>query len=154
MVLTSGRHEAVDLQNVPVNRASACDWKRIRHVMHESMKLRLVRLSLVPQCPRPGFMTGASMAIVLVCGVPRLALGTIFAGVVLPPRLNPECVPAMLSEILQKSYTIWPWSNKRSGSTGIDPDNCRLCSLACFINCLWPCSAPAHCKIYPLVGAT
>ena len=33
---------------------------------------------------------------VFVCGVPRLALGIVFAGVVLPPRLNAPCVPAML----------------------------------------------------------
>ncbi len=76
------------------------------------IKLRLARSSLVPRCPPPGFMTGTSMAIVLVCGVPRLALGIIFAGVVLLPRLNAPSVPAMLffvfsvscvSEILQRS---------------------------------------------------
>ena len=34
--LASGRHEAVDLQNVPVNRVLACDWKGIRLVMHKA----------------------------------------------------------------------------------------------------------------------
>ena len=34
--LASGLHEAVDLQNVPVNRVLACDWKRIRLVMHKA----------------------------------------------------------------------------------------------------------------------
>lgn len=38
---------------------------------------------------RPGFMIGTSMAIVLVCVVPRLALGIIFAVVVLPE--HPVC---------------------------------------------------------------
>ena len=107
--LASGLHEAVDLQNVPVNRVLACDWKRIRLVMHKASARLVV---LVPRCPPPGFMTGTSMAIVLVCGVPRLALGIIFAGVVLLPRLNAPSAPAMLffvfsvgcvSEILQRS---------------------------------------------------
>lgn len=107
--LASGRHAAVDIQSVPVNRVSAFDWNCIRLVIRQASARSVV------------FFHDRDVDGNSDCGVPHLALGVSFAGLVLPPHLNTLCVHAMLffavlvgcvSEILQRSYVIWPGSNK------------------------------------------
>lgn len=79
-----GRHAAVDIQSAPVNRASAFDWNRIRLVIHEASARSVL------------FFHDRDVDGNSDCGVPHLALGVSFAGVVLPPHLNALCVHAIL----------------------------------------------------------
>ena len=59
--------------------------------------------------------------------VPRLALGIIYAGVVL--LVQPSFHGWAVREIHRRSHTRWPGSNAWSGTTGINPDNRRECRL-------------------------
>ena len=77
-----------------MNRASAFDWNRIRLVIHEASARSVV------------FFYDRDADGNSDCGVPHLALGVSFAGVVLPPHLNALCV----------HFAVLGWLRERDSS--------------------------------------